>query len=273
MTTAITTHETIAESRLREVFKDKTSVRALISALALPANALDAALMQLLLERTVDAAIGAQLDIIGKIVGIARTDIDAALSDDDYRRYVRATIWKQRSNGIVFDILRVVRLVINDLGASHVLEMQFPAGLIVRIDDVAVTTATAAVAAQFLRGTASGGVRALLETSGDVPAEMFTFARFSPLDGAHSGGSGTIEVLDASKFDAAGSLILDEALGVEETVAYTSRTGTVFTLSGTTANAHDDNASVTQVGSPGKGFDDEAAPGAGGKFATAKEGS
>lgn len=274
----ITDHQQEAIDRLPEQHKDKVKLPALIDALLAPASDerpgeyLEEVLIQLLVERTIDTAIGAQLDVIGRIVGITRAEIDSAISDDDFRRYVRAKIWAQRSYGIVFDILRVMRLVINDDDATYVLEMQFPAGLIVRIDDVAVVDAVSTIAAQFLRDAAAGGVRVIFESSADVDTEMFTFARFSPLDGLHGSGSGTVTIDDASAFDDTGSIVMDEGLAVEETLAYTSRTGTVFTLSGTTANAHADNSSVTQDGAPGKGFDDEASPGAGGKFASAKEG-
>jgi len=277
--TQILDHQSEAANRLPERHKDKVKLPGLIRALAVPASGGDSEvkteemLIQLLVDRSITTAVGAQLDVIGRIVGLDRAEIDSSLSDADYRRYVRAKIWEQRSYGIAFDVLRVMRQIFIEETADVVLEYFFPAGLRIRIDGIAVTTDISAIAADFLRGSAAAGVRALLETSGDVAAEMFTFARFSPLDGAQGSGSGTVIVDDASKFDATGSIIIDEGLATEETLAYTSHDATTFTLSGTTGFAHADNASVTQDGGPGKGYDDESAPGAGGKFASAKEGS
>lgn len=271
MATAITNHEELAVQRLRQFLKDRTTHPALVRAISRPMNAVDAALIQLLDERAVDTAIGAQLDTIGKLVGRSRASIDATLSDADYRRYLRAQIWTYQSDGVAFDIHRVMRAVIDDAGAGLELEPQYPASFVYRVNDVAVTDAISDIAAEFLRDATAAGVRSILETSADVPGEMFTFATFTQLDGLHALGSTTLTVDDTSAFPASGTLTLDAALAVEEDVTYTGKTATTFTGVSSTANAHSDNAAVQLATGPGKGFDDEASPGAGGKFATAKE--
>src|SRR5262245_2616348 len=64
---------------------DSNTQKALRALLA-PAASLEHALQQLLTERNVNTAIGAQLDLIGKIVGRPR----AGVADDEiYRRYIR----------------------------------------------------------------------------------------------------------------------------------------------------------------------------------------
>ncbi len=272
MTTAITDHELQASNRLRQQLRDTTTIPALVRALAEPSNALDAALIQLLLERSIDTAVGAQLDDIGDIVGITRAEIDSSLPDDDYRRYVRAKIWALNSEGIVEDVLRVMSLVVNDASASYILEQQFPASVVLRVEDVAVTASIASIAAQFLRDCVAAGVRALFEFAEDVPAEMFTFATFTPLDGLHGVGVNSLTVDDTSRFPDSGSLDLNSGLANEENIAYTSKTATTFTLGDVTTFAHVDNSAVQLSGGPGKGFGNEAQPTQGGKFAGAKEG-
>lgn len=62
------------------------------------------------------------------------------------------------------------------------------------------------------------------------------------LDGEHLTGSNTITVNDATPLDSFGTIQIDN-----EQIDYTSRTGTVLTLAGTTAADHADGATVYQV--------------------------
>lgn len=70
----------------------------------------------------------------------------------------------------------------------------------------------------------------------------------SKLDGALVGAETSVDVDDASEFDASGFIVVDGGLPAEETLEYSSRTGTTFTLVGAVANAHPDDAGVTQGG-------------------------
>jgi hypothetical protein len=70
------------------------------------------------------------------------------------------------------------------------------------------------------------------------------------MDGAQGGGSGTVTVLSGGlAYPASGKLRLDPTLGSQEDVTYTSRTDTVFTLVGTTAQAHSDLSAVESTSS------------------------
>lgn len=159
MTTQITDHETQALARLKEQFQSSDNVRSLVSAFAAPSQDVEDALWQLLVERSVDEAVGAQLDAIGSLVGQARNGLD----DDDYRRYVRARISANRSNGTVEDILKVARLIVDDEDASLTWDPQPTAAGVLRVHQILFPDATAEILIAFLRDTISAGVRVLLE--------------------------------------------------------------------------------------------------------------
>ncbi len=146
-----------------------TKIELLIESLAGPAEDLETTLYDLLTLRGVETAIGAQLDVLGAIVGQARE----GLSDDDFRRYIRARIAANKSEGTVPDLLLVVRQVLGDAEADPVVHQQYPAAVVVRVLDRAIPTATAEIMAKFLRAAAAAGVRVILESTSEEPSTLF----------------------------------------------------------------------------------------------------
>jgi hypothetical protein len=122
-------------------------------------------------QRSVDTAIGVQLDDIGLVVGQPRGGLD----DETYRRYVRAAIKANRSNGTVFDVLRVLRLVIANVDVTFQYEQQQIATAIVRVLNIALTDALGSVAFSFLERTAAAGVIVMLEYGLSPFANWFRF--------------------------------------------------------------------------------------------------
>lgn len=145
------------------------NIEKLIATLATPFQSLENVLQQLLSERSVDTAVGAQLDVIGKLVGQPRN----GMVDDDYRRYVRARITTNRANGVVEDLITITELVIYDDASYIKVETQGIATVMVRIEDLTVTTSLAAVLIDFLNDAVSAGVRVILEYSDQAPATWF----------------------------------------------------------------------------------------------------
>ena len=265
----IADHAVDAIKRLPFQHRDKTTITALLTALATPANAIETAFCQLLDERDIDNAAGDQLDVIGRVVGEARN----GRSDDDYRRFVRARVATNRSSGTVEEILNIMDLVLNDSAATIVNNQFFPAAFHIVVQDAAVTDTIAEIAAQFALEASADGVRVIVETAEDVDAEMMTFPlECTFADGIIAALSTTINVDDTSDFPATGTVKLSEGLAVEEDFTYTSKTATSFTGAVGTANAHEDNAAVVLTTSVGKGLGDDAVPATGGKFANATQG-
>jgi len=83
---------------------------------------------------------------------------------------------------------------------------------------------------------------------GDVTtddSDLYSFARATYLDGALGGPIGLLTVDSTEGFPDSGNLILSQGTAVEESVPYTSKTATTFTLAFVTTFAHPDNAAVT----------------------------
>jgi hypothetical protein len=171
-----------------------SNLRNLLAGLVSQFQPLEQAFAQLLLERSVNNAVGAQLDAIGKIVGQPR----AGLADDAYRQFVRARIAANRSSGLVNDILRVIVLVVFDPAANLQYIPQHPAAFVLRVNQVAVSDVVADIAAQFLRDIVASGVRAVLEYSPSAPASTLRLA----LSNGTEPGNGAVD-LSTSPTDSA----------------------------------------------------------------------
>lgn len=168
----ITDHAAAAVARMPSQHRDKTRTSAFVSALAAPAQDTETALWALLTERSVDVAVGAQLDRLGVVVGEPR---NGETDDDVYRRRIRARISANESRGTAADIIRVARALVYDDAAQIVITPGYPAAYSVEIAGVAVDEEVAAVAAPMLRDATSAGVRVILEYSPVAPEEAFTF--------------------------------------------------------------------------------------------------
>ncbi|MGN6108545.1 MAG: hypothetical protein ACTHU0_25795 [Kofleriaceae bacterium] len=162
---------------------EENNIRKLLRAWATGLQDVQNALVQLLTLRGIDVAVGAQLDVLGKKVGQPRN----GLSDDVYRRYIRARIIANRSRGSIGDVLRVADLVIYDDVAYLHLKQYGHASfeLIVErfvLDDRALLIALLS----FLRATAAVGVRPIARTWPLPEDELMVF------DGTNGTGVGAV---------------------------------------------------------------------------------
>lgn len=148
-----------------------TNAQRLIAALVGACQPLEQALMQLLLLRRVDTAEGAQLDVIGGLVGRAR---DGA-ADDVYRRRIRAQIATNASDGRTEDLIAITDLVVYDDDALARVETTGAAAVVVHVEGVALDMSIAWILIEFLRRAVAAGVRVLLDTLTDTPDDSFTF--------------------------------------------------------------------------------------------------
>jgi hypothetical protein len=164
-------HVTDALARLGEQFKSQPNLVAFLTAHVAPLQDIEDALQQLLLERQVDTAIGDQLDALGALVGQAR----AGLSDDNYRRYVRARIMANRSKAIVEDLLQVARLILDEDDAVIRIKTWGVAAYDITVEDVVVSDALAGILLAFLQDATGGAVRVRLNYSPTDPAENLIF--------------------------------------------------------------------------------------------------
>lgn len=93
--TPITTHVVDALNRLLEQYKDKERIRAIVSSKTEQDQVLENTLHDLNNFRSIDTAVGVQLDGLGDILGIDR----GGLNDEDYRARLKIKIVQNLSNG------------------------------------------------------------------------------------------------------------------------------------------------------------------------------
>lgn len=262
--TKIDDHAARALARLPNQHQESPRLLSLLSTLAESAQEVEDGVYPLLTDRAIDAAIGEQLDIIGRIVLQPRL----GLGDDDYRLMLRARIAANRSSGSVSQLIGVAVLVLLPSVGLVVVTQYPPAGVQVDVRDLSVDSAAADTLFDLLSDSVAGGVRLLLITSASEDDDVLYTSLSAYVRIPVSSGSGVVPVDDASKFPQSGQVDLATGTAVEETVTFVSRTNSVLTLSGTTANAHVVNADVSLVGSRGLGLGNTDAPTEGGDISS-----
>lgn len=142
-----------------------------IATLATPFQSLESALQQLLTERSIDTAVGAQLDVIGRIVGQARNGLD----DDTFRRYCRARVSTNKSTGVVEDLITVTDLIVYDDAATIIAKGEGTATVRVNAYGIILDVDLANIVFDFAQDTVSAGVRVVVQWSESLPGDTFTF--------------------------------------------------------------------------------------------------
>lgn len=148
------------------------NVQNLIVALTTGLQDVENAFWQLLVERTIDDAIGTHLALLGRIVGQPNV---AGADDDTYRRYIRARIATNKSKGTREDLITVARLVLDDAAVRVAISREGPGTLRMLLADTAVDDDIAALVLSFCTASTADGVRFLVEYSSEVPANLFRF--------------------------------------------------------------------------------------------------
>lgn len=180
----ITDHAERAVDRLPQQHHEKVNLPEIVRILAAPFQELEDVFWALFTERSVDKAVGAQLTILGKIVGQAR----AGLADDVYRRYIRARISANKSDGSMEDVIRVLSLVVNDDGADIEISLQPPAAFVARVSNVALAASSVTALNDLLQDAKSAGVRAIIEYY-ESTANLFTLDSGPGLDQGNFAGA------------------------------------------------------------------------------------
>jgi hypothetical protein len=165
--TQITDRVERALARLPQQHKDKANIRALVTVFVTQVQELSDAAWQLYTLRRIDTAEGVQLDQLGDIVGQPR----AGLSDDDYRRYIRARVATNRSLASVEELIKITRLIVDDDALLVQAERHNIATIIIRLLDVATSDDLADIVFSFLFKAKAAGVRLILESSAEEPGE------------------------------------------------------------------------------------------------------
>lgn len=170
-------HATKAIARLPDQLSKATTIIAWLNAMCVPIQELETVLLQLLALKSINDAVGATLDLIGKIVGQDRLGLD----DTTYRRYIKARIRTNKSRGLPTDYITIAQLILGG-GVIEVRQVQ-PATVQVTVHGLTVDAATKAILLQFLSDARGAGVRLQLVTSAASDATTFSFRTASILTG------------------------------------------------------------------------------------------
>lgn len=145
------------------------NIEKLLGVYATQIQELETALLEVLTETRLENAVGVQLDVIGRIVGVER----GSLSDADYRSRLLVRIQVNRASGTIPEILAVVEGM---LGTDQqiMLTEYFPASQIIRIADE-LLIGISVLGAEVER-TRAGGVGTTIEYTLADDDDTFTFA-------------------------------------------------------------------------------------------------
>lgn len=169
-----TEHVVEALDRLLEQFKHRPNLEALISALIAQVQDIENSAFDLYLQRWVDSAVGVNLDNLGELVGQPRE----GRLDGEYRRWIKARILVNRTNGHGDDLIRIAELVIGTLENFELTEY-YPAAyniVVYNYPDDPQTLFDIFFAAK------PAGVGFVLEVSENPPEALFRFSASSAIE-------------------------------------------------------------------------------------------
>ena len=148
----------------------ENALMALVRILVEPLQEVETVFQQLLTECGVLTAVGAQLDVVGKLVGAKRQ----GLTDEVYRRHIRAQILANKSSGTINELLAIARLVVLDDLATFVFDNIGNATYRLLLE-LETTEELARIVAAFVQRGTSAGVRGIVQFGISPPAGWFRF--------------------------------------------------------------------------------------------------
>jgi hypothetical protein len=262
-------HIAAAIARLpQQYLAEGSNVRKFVTALLGPIDAIESALQQLLTLRRVDTATGVTLDAIGKLVGRARNGV---ADDEIYRRYVRAQIASNISDGLLEQLLTIAELVVYDVAAIFIVEHIGNGALTMHISNFVPSAEVVSTLYGLLAKSVAAGVRIILVFSSAADSDTFFTASAAYVTTAIAPAATSIVVDNYDSLPSAGTVDLGLGTTVANVISYTGKSSP-STLTGVTGvtNSHAIGTAVQLIGIPGKGFDDGTNT-VGGQMADAKD--
>lgn len=262
MLTQLTNHTEVALKKLVEQFRRKTKWTALLSAFLKQAQDLEDALWQLFTQRGLDTAIGAQLDVIGRIVGEPRY---SSPDDEEYRMRIKARIRVNLSSGTPEDIYAVFYALLG-AGTKMRIVPGYPAGFVLKIEQT-VTAAQAALFSRFLSAARMAGVYALVEWFESPASGTFCFGATTTLTAGVASGATVLPVKSTAGFPISGTVLVGGPGGSQRN--YSSITATSVLLTSTIGTAYGVREQVELYDGTldNAGLSSTASPAVGGQFA------
>lgn len=149
-------------------YKDKPRIAAVLTSWLDRIQVLEDVAFDIKIARMIDNAVGAQLLVIGRIVGQAN---ERDWDDDTYRLFIKARIRANQSNGHGDDVIDVLNLV---EAADFVLREYYPAAMFIDFDTV--TAVEPVILIELARRAKGAGIDLqLLYGDHDVGVDGFSF--------------------------------------------------------------------------------------------------
>lgn len=115
-------------SRFTSYFKDSTNLREFTRILLEEVQEVENMMISLMVERTLDSAVGAQLDQWGEVLGEPR----AGQKDTSYRGFLKARLLTNLAEGEIERLIEITHLITKALKVSFM--PVFPAGFIIQYE-------------------------------------------------------------------------------------------------------------------------------------------
>lgn len=167
-------YETNWRKRLRRrlywQFRNLPNITAWADMIAAQAQDLEDAAQLLLTIVNIDDSVGAQLDVIGRVVG----QIRAGASDAIYRLYLKARIIANRSSGTPEQLFSIMRALFGSTAAPRYYP-GFVKQFVLDISGAVLTREQALVGTQFLVSKEESGARGIFKWHESPTAALFRF--------------------------------------------------------------------------------------------------
>lgn len=245
-------HAERALARLLTQYRGTHSVPGVLRVLCRQVQEIEDALFAVIAGRALDTATGAQLNNLGRIVGVER----ASLDDAAFRLRIRAQILVNRRSGESETLIAILAYLAP--GSTPILREHFPAAL--SLEAAGAVIADPTQHANVIDSARAGGVRAVLlyhpqpdDETARLVAEGTGSDLLGTLDGYHGLGDLHLYVTDGTAaFPSEGVLLLDRGLASEEVIRFVSKTADYLETIGT-IRAHEGGAIrlVTALGFSG----------------------
>lgn len=181
-----------ARERFIDVFREKSNLQAFMAAFTTETQTLENAFFSIFLGFSLDEAVGAQLNALGEIVGVARS----GFSDERYRIRIRARVLLNLSSGTPNEILNIAR----QLGAeAPVYTPRYPAGF--EIEIIGTPSAVSTDVVELVQEATPAGVASNTIYSLSPRAELFSFSStFATVETSSVQGFSDVTQVSGGKF-------------------------------------------------------------------------
>jgi photosystem II stability/assembly factor-like uncharacterized protein len=177
-----TTHAAEAKAKLVEQFRGKPGFEGLLDSYLEQIQELEGVFFDLLsIVTDPDSQTGAQLDLIGRIIGEDRK----GKTDAVYLQAIKARRIINRASGTVDEIRLMLSQIVDNLAE---IEEYYPASFVARLSDA--YTGDTEELARLLAEIRAAGISCRLETTGENDADTFQFASGDTEEADESAGFG-----------------------------------------------------------------------------------